>query len=103
MTKTIKGTISITSLGAGYVFSEDIDEDVYIPSHLLNTALNGDEVEIIRHAKIEGEKLTGEVIKILSRKKLRFVGTIKVEKVLKGVKPPSVVIKIYSMNALRLS
>ena len=80
MTKTIKGTISITSLGAGYVFGEDIDEDVYIPSHLLNTALNGDEVEIIRHAKIEGEKLTGEVIKILSRKKLRFVGTIKVEK-----------------------
>ena len=80
MTKIIKGTISITSLGAGYVFGEDIDEDVYIPSHLLNTALNGDKVEIIRYAKVERERITGEVVGIISRKKTRFVGTIRVEK-----------------------
>ena len=58
MIKKVQGTINITSLGAGYVFGENIIEDIYIPSHLLNTALNGDEVEIIVNSKVKGEKLS---------------------------------------------
>ena len=43
----IKGKITVTSLGSGYVSSDLIEEDIYIPSQFLNTALNGDEVEVV--------------------------------------------------------
>jgi ribonuclease R len=71
-----KGTISITSLGSGYVSVNDLKEDIYIPFQFLNRALNGDEVEVVIHPKVKGEKTKGEVISVISRKKTRFVGVV---------------------------
>ena len=76
MNKKITGTIAITSLGSGYVASEETDEDIYIAPQLLNTALNGDLVEAAVYPKIESERLGGEIIKVISRAKTRFVGTV---------------------------
>lgn len=70
------GIISITSMGTGYVTVAGFDEDVQIQPQFLNTALHGDEVEISLFPKVEGEKLTGEVVEILKRAKMEFVGTI---------------------------
>ncbi len=78
--KKIEGRITITSLGSGYVATETMKEDIYIPFQMLNTALNGDEVEIALHPRIEGDKPSGEVVDIISRKKNKFVGTIEKRK-----------------------
>ncbi len=36
-TNRIKGKITVNSLGSGYVSSDLIEEDIYIPSQFLNT------------------------------------------------------------------
>ncbi len=77
MTKrTIKGLINITASGHGYVSSTEIEDDIKIDSRFLNTALDGDEVEIILHPMKPKERIQGEVIKVLKRKRTRFVGTV---------------------------
>ncbi len=74
--KKLRGTIAITSLGSGYFSSDQSKEDIYISFQLLNTALNGDEVEVFVYPQLSGDKLRGEVIRIINRKKEKFVGTI---------------------------
>ncbi len=71
MREKAEGRITITSLGTGYL-STDRSQDIYIPSHFTDTALNGDIVEVA----LEGDGLRGEVTKIISRKKTQFVGTM---------------------------
>ncbi|MEK7123313.1 MAG: RNB domain-containing ribonuclease, partial [Patescibacteria group bacterium] len=94
----ITGIISITSMGVGYVTAAGFKEDVQIQPQFLNTALHNDEVEIVLfpllrrpalrrglwrgesinegEPKAEGEKLNGEVARVLKRAKMEFVGTI---------------------------
>lgn len=71
-----KGIISITSMGTGYVTAVGFDEDVQIQPQFLNTALHGDEVEVVLFPSVEGEKLNGEIVGVLKRAKMEFVGTI---------------------------
>ena len=70
------GIISITSKGRGYILSSGFAEDVQVEPQFLNTALHGDEVEFSLFPQAEKERLTGEIIKILKRAKMEFVGTI---------------------------
>ena len=60
------GTISITSKTTGYVKVAGLFEDVFIDTPDLNTALDGDEVEI------KGKKVS----RIIKRAKESFVGTV---------------------------
>jgi ribonuclease R len=76
MEKRIKGIINITSLGTGYLRTEEGEDDIKIEASLLNTALNNDEVEVFLFSQKKGEKKQGEVVKILKRAKKKFVGTI---------------------------
>ncbi len=78
--KFIKGTLSVTASGYGYVSSEETEEDIKIDSPSLNTAFHKDEVEVLLYPQKKGEKLQGEVVKVLKRSKTRFVGTIERKK-----------------------
>ena len=53
---------------------DDMEEDVFIPMKHLNTALNGDTVEI-QVRKPNGRRPDGKVIKVIKRKAERFLGT----------------------------
>jgi ribonuclease R len=74
-----KGTITTTGKGVGFVPYEQNPnaEDIMIESGFLNTALNGDDVEIVLHPKSKDKRQTGEVVKIIRRHKINFVGTLK--------------------------
>jgi ribonuclease R len=72
----IEGQITVSRRGVGYVPNEAFEEDIEIPNDYINTALNKDTVEIALLPKVEGERLRGEVIKIIKRSKTQFVGTI---------------------------
>ncbi len=75
----LTGIISTTGKGMGFVSdpSDPKAEDIMIEQGFLNTALNGDEVEIILLPKAADIRQTGEVIKIIRRAKTSFVGTLK--------------------------
>ncbi|MCR4323281.1 MAG: ribonuclease R [Candidatus Azambacteria bacterium] len=70
------GVISITSMGTGYVASDEFETDILIESQFLNTALHNDTVEFVVFPQMNKEKLSGEIIRVLERAKKEFVGTI---------------------------
>jgi ribonuclease R len=86
--QTVIGTISTTRKGAGYVDmsprkgGKSLEPSIFIEEGTLNTALNGDTVEVrVGEKIIRGLKQkTGEVLRIVSRERDVFVGVVSVEK-----------------------
>ena len=80
--KNIRGIISTTGKGVGYINDEKnpFPEDIEIQTGFLNTALNGDEVEVILHPHTKGTRQSGEVVKIIKRAKDTFVGVLECSK-----------------------
>jgi len=79
----IEGVIKLTARGVGYVERDDgvsvkkgRGNDIEIDSTRLNTALHGDVVRMRLLPKIDGRRQAGEIIEILFRNRIRFVGTI---------------------------
>ncbi len=75
--KEVIGRLKTTAKGMGFVLVEDRDEDIMIDSSLLNMALNGDTVKVLLHPKKEDEQTTGEIIEIIQRGKMEYVGTLR--------------------------
>ncbi len=73
--ETIKGVIFVVANGSGFLDLEN-EDSIRIPFQYMNTALHGDEVEVVLFPQILGEKRQGEVINVVKRKKIDFVGTI---------------------------
>lgn len=79
----IKGIVYTTAKGAGFIDDPDPKKDsIYIEPGLLNTALNGDLVEVaLKESASRGKReIVGEVIKVLERSKTAYVGTVSFEK-----------------------
>jgi ribonuclease R len=76
----LKGRITVTQRGSGYVDIESFNEGIEIKRRYLNTAMHNDTVLIALHPKIEGQRRSGEVISIINRAKMSFVGTIQKQK-----------------------
>lgn len=75
----IEGIITTTAKGFGFVsVGEDSprENDIRIEAGFLNTALPRDRVKVRLNAKMGDIQQTGEVVEILSRSKITFVGTI---------------------------
>ena len=70
-----EGVISVNTKGTGYVTIQNREIDIEIDSKFLNTALNGDtvQIEIISQKK---NQETGRVLKVISRAKNNFVGIL---------------------------
>ncbi|WP_372919285.1 ribonuclease R [Salegentibacter sp.] len=75
-----RGIIDMTTKGYAYVVVEELDDDVFISQNHLNTAFNGDEVEIYIYNRRRNKKSEGEVTKILKRKRTEFVGVLQLKK-----------------------
>lgn len=76
--KTVQGIISITAKGTGYVKVVNQENDIEIDFRDLNTALHNDTVEILLNKK-ENRRITGKVLKIISRAKIGFSGVLDAE------------------------
>ncbi len=76
----ITGKVDLTMRGAGYIVSEESDEDVFVTQTNLNHALNGDIVKIYLYAKMRGRQPEGEVVEIIKKSKENFVGVVEVSK-----------------------
>lgn len=74
--KLYEGYVDMTRTGAGYIICEGLENDVYVPPSLLNTAMNGDRVLIKSWMPRGRRRLEGEVIKVLERATEHFLGTV---------------------------
>ena len=74
------GILDLTAKGAGYVISDEFDDDIYIASNNINKALNGDEVELYVYKRRKHGKLEGEITNIIKRAKTEYVGAIQLSK-----------------------
>ncbi len=74
------GTVDITSNGNGYFISDDFEEDIFIPSVNLGKALQDDKVKAYVYRKRRKNKLEADIIEIVERAKLEFVGVLQLSK-----------------------
>lgn len=74
------GILDVTSKGYGYVMVEELADDVFIPNKDLNSAFNGDTVEIYVYNRRRKKRAEGEVINIIKRKRDQFVGILQLKK-----------------------
>lgn len=72
----VTGTLSLTRDGHGFVRPEDAGEDVYVPAHRLDTAMDGDRVVTRIERRPHGRNREGSVIRILERARETIVGTL---------------------------
>jgi len=84
---TVSGTITTTGKGMGFLADpDDAKKDILIEAGNLNTALNGDSVEVRLTGTMPPRRSgdtpmkTGVVIKVNARAKSAFVGTVDVER-----------------------
>lgn len=72
----MEGIIDLTVRGAGYLITEEGEDDVYIAPDDLNGAFHGDTVIVSLFARRKGKRLQGEVRGIVKRAKTLFVGLL---------------------------
>ena len=71
------GIISVTKGGFGFFMHEDLEDDIYIHNSNLNTALNGDTVEVMLLPPTPRDKRSsGKVVTVLERAQYEFVGEL---------------------------
>jgi len=74
------GRVDMASRGAGYIISEDFEDDIYIASNNMNKALHGDEVEFYTYKRLKRGRREGEITNIIKRAKSEYVGVIQFSK-----------------------
>lgn len=72
----VTDTISTTGSGYGFIDTEEGTPDIFINTPDLNTALNGDTVEVEVTGTGEKGRLSGKVLSIVARAKRRYVGLL---------------------------
>ncbi|MGB5646289.1 MAG: ribonuclease R [Muriicola sp.] len=82
-----EGKIEITARGNAYVIVEGLDDDIFVASNKVNRAFDGDRVEVLLRPSMKSNKLEGEVVSVLERKKNKFVGIFDLNKSFAFVRP----------------
>lgn len=84
----IIGELQISPGGFGFVVPNDKKlGDIFIASRNLSTAFSGDTVEVALFAKRKGKNIEGQIVNVISRKRIDVVGTLRKSQVSYFVKP----------------
>lgn len=82
--KVIEGRVDMTRTGAAYIISDQMESDVYVPQKHINSAMNGDTVQVLlfppspaRRRGMPARKPEGEILQVLKRANEIFLGTIR--------------------------
>nr|MDQ3073886.1 hypothetical protein [Bacteroidota bacterium] len=77
-TQYYEGKVDMTKSGSAYVTVEGMEDDIYVPPSRVNQALHGDKVRVLLYARRNNKRPEGEITEVLERKRMEFVGTLKV-------------------------
>ena len=78
--QSYKGKVEITRGGIAFVTVENMQRDVLVRPHHLNTALNGDIVEVTITKENNNGRNEGSISKIIERKQIEFIGRLQFQK-----------------------
>jgi ribonuclease R len=74
----LQGVLSVHPDGYGFVRVEGDDQDYFVRARRMQTAIDGDLVEIARAAPARGDRRkSAEVVRVLERKRKQAVGTLR--------------------------
>lgn len=76
----LTGRIDVTRSGLGYVNVEGLDDDILVKPYDLGLAFDGDLVSIKVQQSSRKKRVEGEVVKVLERKRSKFIGKIEIVK-----------------------
>jgi ribonuclease R/exosome complex exonuclease DIS3/RRP44 len=74
------GTIDATTNGNAYFISDELEHDIYIPARNLNKALDKDTVKVYLYKRKHNSREEGDVVEIVKRAKMEFVGVLQLNK-----------------------
>jgi ribonuclease R/exosome complex exonuclease DIS3/RRP44 len=74
-----EGRVDITGKGNAYIIIEGFDDDIFIPFNKLKKAFHKDTVEVYIYPRRKGKKLEGEIMSVVKRFKVSFVGIIEIQ------------------------
>ncbi len=77
--KTYAGKVDMTRNGSAYILCDALEDDIFVPSKHLKSALNGDTVEVEINS-VYRKRPEGKVTKILKRASEYFIGTLRLSK-----------------------
>ena len=85
VSRSVTGVLRLTRQGFGFVAIEDADEEVFVAARDKGTATHGDRVEValfVQNAKKKeiGERIEGEVVRVIERGREDIVGTLEHER-----------------------
>ncbi|MGE0770608.1 MAG: ribonuclease R [Cyclobacteriaceae bacterium] len=75
---TISGTVDHVNPRFAYIVSPDSEQDIYVKTRDLGTAIHGDKVTVQVFAGRKGASPEGKVVEVIKRKRNRFAGRIEV-------------------------
>lgn len=73
---TATGRADLTRSGAAFIQVSGMERDIFVPPHAVNTAMQGDTVEV-RYAINRRGRPEGEVVRIIKRVNDQFIGTLR--------------------------
>jgi ribonuclease R len=76
--RTVEGKIEVARRGAGYVVTDEMEEDVFVHENNMNKAINGDKVRV-KLLSGRRNKPEGKVVEVLGRRNRLFVGTLDIQ------------------------
>src|SRR5690554_102547 len=77
MANMLVGTIMINAKGFGFLVNDESDEDIFIPTPYVKSAMHKDVVIVVKHT--DKNEVVGEVVSIIKRAKTQVVGTVKIK------------------------
>ena len=75
-TVTIEGIVDVTTKGHAYVSVEGVEQDIFVNGKYLQNAVSGDRVRLAMFSTFKKRKPEGEIVEILERNKIQFVGVV---------------------------
>ena len=74
----ITGIVDLKGNGSAYVITDELEEDIYIAPRFVRTALHGDTVKVYVIKNKKTGSTDGEIIEIIKRARVEFVGKVQV-------------------------
>jgi ribonuclease R/exosome complex exonuclease DIS3/RRP44 len=74
------GTLDLTSSGNAYFITEDYEDDIFISKTNIGKGLHQDTVKVFVYKRKNGKKIEGEVVDVIKRSKINFVGVLQKNK-----------------------
>lgn len=73
-----EGRVDMTKSGSAYIIVDGVDEDIFVSPAKMKGAFQGDTVKILLYAHSKSRRPEGEVVEIVTRKKVQFTGILQV-------------------------